>query len=61
MSDIKQHEINKEDDLFIKGYYAPNDVVDPLIQWCRTLPLIGGSSMNSSTGDVEQWLSLIHI
>ena len=52
MSDIKQHEINKEDDLFIKGYYAPNDVVDPLIHWCRTLPLIGGSSMN---------LSLIHI
>ena len=42
MSDIKEHEINKQENLFIRGYYAPDDVLDPLIKWCRTLPLIGG-------------------
>ena len=31
MSDIKEHEINKEDDLFINGYYAPDDVINPVI------------------------------
>ena len=27
MSDIKEHEINKQENLFIKGYYAPDDVL----------------------------------
>ena len=55
MSDIKQHEINKRNDLFIKGYYAPDEVINPLVEWCRTLPLEGGSSMNSATGKIDRW------
>ena len=55
MSNIQEHEINKQENLFIKGYYAPDDVIDPLIQWCRTLPLQGGSSMNTSTGEIDVW------
>ena len=55
MSDIKEHEINKQENLFIKGYYAPDDVLDPLIEWCRTLPLIGGASQSTQTGEINVW------
>jgi len=55
MSDIKEHEINKQDDLFIKGYYAPDDVINPVIDWTNTLDLYGGTSMNSSSGEIETW------
>ena len=47
---IKEHEINKQDDLFIKGYYAPDDVIDPAIAWANTLEFLGGSTLSSSTG-----------
>lgn len=55
MSDIKQHEINKQDDLFIKGYYAPDDVIDPAIAWANTLELQGGSTLASATGEIQKW------
>jgi len=52
---IKEHEINKQDDLFIKGYYAPDDVIDPAIAWANTLELQGGSTLSSSTGELVKW------
>lgn len=55
MSNIKEHEINKQDDLFIKGYYAPDDVIDPAIAWANTLKLRGGSTLSSVTGELVEW------
>ena len=57
MSDIKEHEINKQENLFIKGYYAPDDVINPVIEWTTPLKpqLEGGTTMNSSSGKLEKW------
>ena len=60
MSDIKEHEINKQDDLFIKGYYAPDDVVNPAIAWANTLELRGGASLETSTGKLVNWDGKTH-
>ena len=55
MSNIKQHEINKQENMFIKGYYAPDDVINPVIEWTTPLKpqLEGGTTMNSSSGKLE--------
>jgi len=37
MSDIKQHEINKEENIFIKGYYEPDNNEENLIERCKKL------------------------
>ena len=51
MGNIKQHEINKQENMFIKGYYAPDDVINPVIEWTTPLKpqLEGGTTMNSSS------------
>ena len=41
MSNIEEHENKQTRKYLYQGYYAPDDVIDPLIQWCRRiLPLI---------------------
>ena len=60
---IKEHEINKQDDLFIKGYYAPDDIVNPVIDWTNnTLDsrLQGGTTMNTTTSELEKWDGKTH-
>jgi len=55
---IREHEINKQDDLFIKGYYAPDDVVDPAIDWAsNTLhsQLEGGATMDTTSSEIIKW------
>ena len=61
MSNIKEHEINKQDDLFIKGYYAPDDVINPAIDWANTLELRGGASLDTSTGKLVNWDGKTHV
>ena len=57
MSNIKEHKINKQENMFIKGYYAPDDVINPVIEWTTPLKpqLEGGTTMNSSSGKLEKW------
>ena len=40
MSDIKEHEINKQENLFIKGYYAADDVINPVIELNTSLKMV---------------------
>jgi len=51
---IKEHEINKETDKFICGYYTPDEVLNPIIDWCNTLDLKHGMTMDTD-GSVVQW------
>lgn len=54
MSNIKEHEINKQDDLFIKGYYIPDNIVDPFIKLSKNFHLEGGAQL-SNDGQVMNW------
>ena len=57
MGNIKQHEINKQENMFIKGYYAPDDVINPVIEWPTSLKphLEGGTTMHSYSGELQKW------
>ena len=43
--------------MFIKCYYAPDDVVNPVIEWTTPLKpqLEGGTTMNSYSGELQKW------
>ena len=51
---IREHEINKETDKFICGYYTPDEVLNPIIDWCNTLDLKHGMTMDTD-GSAVQW------
>ena len=51
----KQHEINNHNGLFIRAYYAPDEIINPIIDWANTLDLQAGSSYNPSSGEMETW------
>ncbi len=50
---IEEHEINKQENMFIGGYYCSDELIDPLVKYLKTLPLKGGSSSNN--GELERW------
>jgi len=52
---IKEHEINKEKDKFICGYYLPDEVIDPIIEWCSNLELFPASSWDARKEEVKIW------
>ena len=52
---IKEHEINKEEDKFICGYYLPDEVMDPVIEWLSGLELYPGTSWDSGRGKPKFW------
>ncbi len=55
MSKIKEHKINKEDNMFIGGYYCPDSIIDPLLEWTDTFNLVGGTSYNANEKKVKTW------
>ena len=54
MNKIKEHRINKEDNMFIGGYYCPDKILDPIVEWCNSLDLKGGISMGTD-GKTQKW------
>jgi len=52
---IPEHDINKEDNMFIGGYYLPDELIDPLVEWTNSFKLIGGTSMQGGTNELETW------
>lgn len=53
MDDIKEHKINKQDDLFVKGYYIPDKIVDPFLELSKEFSLRGGAQLSHEGGTTE--------
>lgn len=52
---FKEHEINKERDKFICGYYIPDEIIDPIIEWCSGLDLYPASTWDATQDKIKRW------
>ena len=52
--DMKEHSINKKDNMFIKGYYIPHKIVDPFVELSKEFELTGGAQMTTDN-DIKEW------
>ena len=52
---FKEHEINKEKDKFICGYYIPDEIIDPIIEWSSGLDLFPATSWDSGKDKPQTW------
>tara|TARA_B100001094_G_C18074255_1_gene741738 strand:- start:504 stop:1136 length:633 start_codon:yes stop_codon:yes gene_type:complete len=50
---IKEHKINKQDNMFINGYYIPHKIVDPFVKLSKNFSLRGGAQRDNNKNLVE--------